>query len=99
MLTRQAPTPQNETLQIANTSKAQYAAFLLYIISVCLAKMSVVAMIWYITPNQRDRRILWGTGGIIIAWAFIAFWVSAFECHSPHVWNLYNGRCINRVST
>ena len=55
-------------------------------------------MIVYIVSHQHDRRLLWGTGGIIFAWAFAAFWVSAFQCRGPHVWNISNGQCINQVS-
>ena len=82
----------------ADYFKTQYIAMLLYVICICLAKLSVVVMIGYIVSCQRDRRILWVTGGIIFAWAFAAFWVSVFQCHGPHVWNISNGQCINQVS-
>ena len=83
---------------MAHLFKTQYTALILYVISVCLAKLSVVVTIAYITPNPKDQRILWVIGIIISVWTFIAFWVSAFQCHTPHTWDFYSENCINRVS-
>ena len=69
---------------------------MLYVISVCFAKLSVIYMIGRITPNKTDLRLVWGLGLAVVAWAFTAFWVLAFQCHTPP-WDVHSGTCIDRV--
>ena len=81
----------------ADICQTQYTADLLYVFSLCFSKLSVLAMIWNITPAKHERRITWGLIICIICWAFVAEFVLAFQCHPPSPWEYQSGTCINRV--
>ncbi|KAI9704507.1 MAG: hypothetical protein M1820_005581 [Bogoriella megaspora] len=78
--------------------KAGYAANLLYVISICLSKLTVLVLLYVITPVQRNMHIVQGVGATIIAWTMSAFLVVAFQCHTPETWQVVTNRCIDQFS-
>jgi hypothetical protein len=77
--------------------KAELAANICYIITICLTKLSLLALIVNLTPNRRHQYFLFTLSGYIILWSVISVFVAAFECRVPHTWDYTRGTCINRV--
>ena len=78
--------------------KAQYAAHLLYIPSLCFAKLALLSVLYRVSPVKWDKRLISGVGLFIIIWAAVAVVVEAFQCQVPQAWNYLDQKCINRVS-
>lgn len=77
--------------------KAELAANICYIISICLAKLSLLSLILNLTPTRQHQYFLFTLSGYIILWSVISVFVAAFECRVPHTWDYTRGNCINRV--
>ena len=78
--------------------KEQYAATFLFIISVCLAKLSLVAFIRKFTPLALDRRSGLIIGVLVALWATTTIVAVAFQCRLPEPWDYIHHSCFNRVS-
>ncbi|KAK3172404.1 hypothetical protein OEA41_005725 [Lepraria neglecta] len=73
-----------------------YASDLLFIGNLCFAKLSVVLMLWTLSPVRLHRRIALALGLAIIFWAFTSEFVAAFQCSTPESWRLIGNKCINQ---
>lgn len=78
--------------------KLQYVAALVYISSLCFAKLAVLALIKIITPLKRDRAITYGLALIVALWAFSGEFAAAFVCKLPRPWNYLEGNCPGHYS-
>ncbi|KAF7588881.1 hypothetical protein BBP40_005066 [Aspergillus hancockii] len=83
------------TLKVESIMKSQYAAALLFIISICLSKLAIIHFIWGLTPASSDRRIAVGLEIFTIIWAVTAIIASAFQCKPPRTWDYINGQCFD----
>ncbi|KAJ5291396.1 hypothetical protein N7478_000647 [Penicillium angulare] len=77
--------------------KSLYAAFLLYIMSLFLSKMSFVIFIRQFTPVAKGKRLSRGIEITLYVWALTALLGSAFQCKSPP-WDLWHGQCFNLLA-
>lgn len=77
--------------------KAQFAGGLLYILALALAKLSVCAGFNALSPETGHRRMTLMFVILVIVWAVVAFFGTAFECGSHGTWETGdNISCIDR---
>ena len=79
------------------STKATYAADILYLTSMCLSELSVLYLLRLITPAEVDRRMILGVESFIVLWTFIALLVSIVNCGAPTPWDWIHQRCLNIV--
>lgn len=86
------------TSQVATYEKAGYSADLLYIIALAISKVSVLVLLWQITPVAVHRRMTLGVGSFIAAWTLASFFASVFQCSTPDTWMILSQHCFDRTS-
>lgn len=77
--------------------KLQYVAAMVYVLSLCFAKLAVLALIRIITPFRRDRAITYGLALIVALWAFSGEFAAAFVCKLPRPWDYLEANCPGHV--
>ena len=70
----------------------------MFIISVCFAKLSLVAFIRNFTRLTSDRRSGLVIGLLVALWATTTILTVAFQCRLPEPWDYVHQSCFNRVS-
>ncbi|MCJ1375626.1 hypothetical protein MMC20_006863 [Loxospora ochrophaea] len=75
--------------------KATYAAELLYIPTLCLAKLSALVVLLHITPVPKDRLLAKLAGALVILWAVAAQFAVAFQCELPRPWASASDKCFD----
>ncbi|CAI7569436.1 unnamed protein product [Penicillium glandicola] len=85
-------------LKIESMMKAEYAATILFIASICFSKLSLLVFIRNLTPASLDRRFALVLGILIGLWAITSIFTAAFQCHLPQTWNYLHGTCFDRAA-
>lgn len=85
--------PANSCIQ------SQYAAYLLYIASLCLSKLSLSTFIRNLTPVNKDHFQAAVLQVLITVVGVIGVIGTAFQCHMPRPWDYWHGQCFNLVAT
>lgn len=75
--------------------KSQYAAYILYIASLCLSKLSLSTFIRSLTPVHKDHFQAAVLQGLIAVLGVVGVLGTAFQCHLPRPWDYWHGRCFN----
>jgi hypothetical protein len=78
--------------------KGYYISDILYIISLCFAKLSLVAYFYGIVVQRAQRRIVLGLGLFICVWTTCSLAAVAFRCELPRPWEIFTLKCYNIVS-
>lgn len=81
---------------VSSVLKSEYAAALLYILSLCFAKLAVLALVKTITPNRKDHRAIYVLAAFVVIWAITGDFAAAFSCHVPNTWDWPTGQCSDR---
>ncbi|KUL84394.1 hypothetical protein ZTR_08829 [Talaromyces verruculosus] len=66
--------------------------------SLLLSKLSLVLFVQSVTPSIRDKWIARAVKAILLAWATVGIFGTAFQCSVPHTWDIWNGRCFNLLA-
>ncbi|KAE8166772.1 hypothetical protein BDV40DRAFT_254522 [Aspergillus tamarii] len=74
--------------------KAQYAGFLVFILSLYFSKLSLSVFIRNLTPVSRDHFHATILHILLTVWAVVAFFGSAFQCQASRPWDT-SGTCID----
>ncbi|KAJ5456637.1 hypothetical protein N7530_011911 [Penicillium desertorum] len=82
--------------KIESIMKAEYAATILFIASICFSKLSLLVFIRNLTPASLDRRFALVLGISIAVWAIASIFTAAFQCRVPQTWNYLHGTCFDR---
>ncbi|KAJ6184522.1 hypothetical protein N7519_005823 [Penicillium mononematosum] len=82
--------------KIESIIKAEYAATILFITSICFSKLSLLVFIRNLTPAPLDRRFALVLGISIALWTIASIFTAAFQCHVPQTWNYLHGTCFDR---
>ncbi|CAG8277287.1 unnamed protein product [Penicillium nalgiovense] len=82
--------------KIDSVMKAEYAATILFIASICFSKLSLLVFIRNLTPASSDRRFALVLGISIALWTIASIFTAAFQCHVPQTWNYLRGTCFDR---
>ena len=80
-----------------NGVQSEYAAGLLYILSLAFAKLAVLILVKSITPHHREQRAAYSLATLVVLWAITGLFAAAFMCHVPTTWDWQNGQCNDRV--
>ena len=75
-----------------------YAFNLLYILSLCFAKLSIVYLLKRLTTKATHRHYIHCLEGLTLSWATAAFLSIAFQCGKRHPWSQDRRGCIYLVS-
>ena len=77
------------------TDQSQYAATILFILSMCFSQLALVHFTRSVTPAASDRRVASGLEALIALWAVTGIISSAFKCKPPRTWDYLSGQCFN----
>ncbi|KAE8363149.1 hypothetical protein BDV27DRAFT_130326 [Aspergillus caelatus] len=75
--------------------KSQHAAGILFILTMCFSKLSLIHFIWSVTPAASDRRIAIGLEIFTVLWAVTSVITSIFQCTPPRTWDYLSGQCFD----
>jgi hypothetical protein len=79
--------------------KGHYASEMLYMSSICFAKLSLLVLFYTVVAAQRTyRRLVLGFGIFIGTWSIASIVGIAFQCQLPRPWETMTLRCFNKVS-
>ena len=84
--------------QLNSMMKSQYAANILFMISVCLSKLAMITFVRGLSVAALDRRFALGLEIFVAIWAVVGVFGMAFTCHVPHTWDYLNQQCFNTVN-
>lgn len=77
--------------------QSDYAADLLYIITIYLSKASAVFLFLRLTPNKAHKLFCWSIMGTSTLWVILSLFLVALRCQLSQPW-VVNERCVNLVS-
>lgn len=83
---------------LANVLQSIYAADILFIVTLGLTKLSVVAFFLLSTIGKSPRIVGVVLGSFIGSWILVSVIGLAFKCDLPHPWIIINNTCFDRVS-
>ncbi|KAF2661112.1 hypothetical protein K491DRAFT_477010 [Lophiostoma macrostomum CBS 122681] len=89
--------PAASSDQLIAQQKAVYAFTILFILGQFFAKLSIIAFVTIITPDQTHQNVSRGIAALACIWMVISVFGFAFQCNVPHVWDFSHGKCIDRV--
>ncbi|PYH95513.1 hypothetical protein BO71DRAFT_201928 [Aspergillus ellipticus CBS 707.79] len=81
--------------RIDRMMQSQYAAALLFVLSLCFSKLSLSFFIRNLTPTRKDQYVAFIVQTSVTAIAIIDFFGTAFQCNLPQTWNYYSGQCMD----
>jgi hypothetical protein len=84
-------------ITLTRHSQANYAAQILYVLTLACAKLSVTQIIEAI---QSQRKVLLATravAAVIALWTITSVFGLAFQCHLPGPWLIKANRCVSLV--
>ncbi|MCJ1435566.1 hypothetical protein MMC27_004940 [Xylographa pallens] len=92
--------PQNrlDSSQIEVVEKAGYAADLLFIATLAMAKTSLIIMLRELTRNSWYRKLCWLLAVFCTIWTVTSLFASAFQCHIPTPWMTLGPQCFDQIS-
>ncbi|KAI4142568.1 MAG: hypothetical protein LQ340_007302 [Diploschistes diacapsis] len=72
---------------------------MLFVATLCLIKLSIVILLWLITPAEDHRRLLMVTAAFVVVTGLVSEFTEAFQCRVPSTWDfLGNNQCFDQVS-
>ncbi|KAL8783596.1 MAG: hypothetical protein Q9213_004525 [Squamulea squamosa] len=74
-----------------------YISNLLFVLNLCLAKLSVLQMLGAITPIKTHIRMVVGVGAFVLVWSLASIFAAAFQCRLPKPWKVTENGCIDRT--
>lgn len=77
--------------------QSDYAADLLYIITIYLTKASAVFLFLRLTPNKAHKLFCWTIMGTSTLWVILSIFIVALRCQLSQPW-VVNEHCVNVVS-
>jgi hypothetical protein len=78
--------------------KLYYAFDLLYVATLCFAKLSVLVFFYYVVVQRAQRQSVLGFAVFISLWTVTSLLAVGFQCKLPKPWEIFTLNCFNRVS-
>ncbi|KAH6629213.1 hypothetical protein C7974DRAFT_183164 [Boeremia exigua] len=78
-----------------NIMKGHYASELLYILSLCFSKLSIIVLFYNVVVVRTHRFFVCGFGVCIIAWSVASVTAVALQCKLPRPWEMMTLNCFN----
>ncbi|KAI1371398.1 hypothetical protein F4677DRAFT_435952 [Hypoxylon crocopeplum] len=76
--------------------KALYAADILYILTVCCVKLSILGFIHHISTDEKKIQLVFWLMIFIVLSAVASIFAAAFQCQTPRSWETLTLRCFNQ---
>ncbi|SLM40532.1 hypothetical protein LPUS_11350 [Lasallia pustulata] len=86
------------TVQQTNVEKAEYASDLMYVLTLCLAKVSVLQLLERLAVSKMHKTLAKVMSYVVVVWTLAAFFTLAFRCGVSHPWARVSGECIDDFS-
>ena len=78
-------------------SQSGYAAQILYLLSLCFAKITLLSVFIYLARNRTRKILVQTTMCFTVLWALASILTLAFQCDLPQTWATLSGKCIDMV--
>lgn len=82
---------------VLNLFKAQYVSNIFYVISIYTTKLSTAKFFLSLCSSNTATRIVSWLVRSMVLWIFISVITLLAQCHLPHPWNSFDGKCIDLV--
>ncbi|KAI1907712.1 hypothetical protein LOZ53_003376 [Ophidiomyces ophidiicola] len=82
--------------QLETVLKADYAATILFILAICLTKISLLVLNYQFALLKQYKYTIYCLGGIVILWTASSILVVSFQCDLPRPWDYINNVCLAR---
>lgn len=79
-------------------AKAAYASQILYAISLCLAKLTILHFLRTFARLKTRRSIIHGVMVFQVMTTIAAIFSIAFQCSLPDPWKVHSSKCLDQVS-
>ncbi|KAI5923265.1 hypothetical protein F4810DRAFT_669579 [Camillea tinctor] len=73
--------------------KVLYSAEMLHILTLVVAKISLLVALCAITPITEHRFAIYSASIVIVIWGITSVFIVAFQCPAPQQWNVFNQGC------
>lgn len=77
-------------------TKYNYIYQILFVLTICLSKVSLLLFITRLTPNASTIKTGWFILAGITAWGVATIFAFAFQCALPRPWDTISGVCHNQ---
>lgn len=77
---------------------AGFAAQLLFVTSIFLAKLSCLTLLIALSGGHRFKKSMLMALAIIVGWAITSFLIVAFQCSLPNPWAYTTGECLSQTA-
>ncbi|KAF2740753.1 hypothetical protein EJ04DRAFT_507770 [Polyplosphaeria fusca] len=85
------------TASFESVQKAYYAADLLYILSICCTRLSLVVFFNNLAVDEVQKRIILALGAFSVVNTVGALFAAAFQCGSEKAWEVMSLHCLNQT--
>lgn len=82
--------------QLRGFQKAYYSSQLLFILTICLAKISALCSLFQITPVREHKAPIIAFGSVVVLMMLSFEFATAFQCASPR-WAILSSKCFNQT--
>ncbi|KAF2802318.1 uncharacterized protein BDZ99DRAFT_504053 [Mytilinidion resinicola] len=86
------------THQVNTFQAAQYAATMLYILSIGTTRISMWLFVWQSVQEKRQKWIAIGMGALCLLWTLTGFIAAAASCDEPNPWTFLGNQCYDRLA-
>ncbi|KHN94794.1 uncharacterized protein MAM_07390 [Metarhizium album ARSEF 1941] len=83
--------------QIDHVLKSEYAAHVIFIASLTLAKLSAITTLWALAPLYHRRTVVI-TSSLVVAWTLSSILPALLQCQMPRPWDYISGQCFQRAA-
>lgn len=84
-------------LDVDFDAQSAYTFEVLYVIALCLAKLSIVALLNMLFARQSYRYYVLGFGSFVLVSSLSLLFAVLFQCRVAEVWNFTSNQCIDLV--
>lgn len=91
------PSRLNGGCQELTVLQSAFAAELLFIATLCFAKLSIILFLNLITRQRLHRLLGYSLGAFITVGSATELIAVAFTCETPATWDIFGSKCYNKV--
>ncbi|KAF2140463.1 uncharacterized protein K452DRAFT_288545 [Aplosporella prunicola CBS 121167] len=84
--------------RLAAVEKHVYSATILYLLTLCLAKLSVIVFLARLAAAKTHLAATWALGALTLAWALASVLGFAFRCAMPAPWTFDESCCFDSIA-
>jgi hypothetical protein len=92
-----SPTQTLSSDQLIRFQQYSYSADILYVLNLGLTDISVLLLIYSLTPVTIKKTATLLAIGFTTLWTISSLITLLFQCHLPHPWQFIDNQCIDTV--